>query len=231
MRSAVILAGGMGRRIGMEKAFIEFSGKSLIERTLKTLRPVVDELVVVARDPDQSRRLEAILDDASITCDLIPGQGPVAGIQAGLLKASGKYAFACGCDLPFLNARVVEMLFEKAEGYHAAVPRKDGYAERLHAVYNRAKMEEASRCALDEGERRISAPLSRLNVNYVDSEALRSLDRELLTFFNLNTAEDLRMAQAISIGGPSIAGRRHTPPGRRARAVPGTIGGPIERPL
>jgi len=230
MRSAVILAGGLGSRIGTEKAFIDFLGQSLVERTVESLRPVVDEVVVVGRDPGQARRLDLILGDSTITWDRIPGQGPLAGIQAGLLRASGEYAFVCGCDLPFLNVRVVEMLFELAEGFHAAVPLKNGYAERLHAVYHRALMESASRSALLFGERRISAPLSTLKVNYVETKIVSSVDRDLLTFFNVNSAEDLIEAKTIATGGPSIAGRQNTLPQRRAPAGPGTKGAPIEGP-
>jgi len=49
-------------------------------------------------------------DRIAFTWDSVSGFGPVAGLDAGLRKARGQFAFATGCDLPFLNAGVVERL-------------------------------------------------------------------------------------------------------------------------
>jgi len=210
MRSAVILAGGSSSRLGDEKALLLFGGRPLICWTAELLCSVADEIVVVARDEAHACHLEKATEDwlsdrIALTWDSVPGFGPVAGLDAGLRKARGQFAFATGCDLPFLNAGVVDRLFElvcrkdcRGEGYEAAVPvQPNGLFEPLHSVYHREKMGESCRLAVENGERRIYAPLQQLHFNCVPMELLRPTDPDLLSFFNLNTREDLERARSL----------------------------------
>ena len=224
MRSSVILAGGNSHRLGLEKALLEFDGRPLICWTAKVLLQAADEVVVVAKDRDHAIRLAQIILDRTFsdktisdhtnsgrthsdqnrirfTWDRISGFGPVAGLEAGLRMARGRFAFATACDLPFLNRMVIDKLFQLADrdsGYEAAVPvQPNGYFEPLHSVYERAKMQHACRRALESGERRIHVPLQELVVNRVPKEQFMPMDPDLLSFFNLNTREDLQRAQAL----------------------------------
>ena len=208
MRTAVILAGGSSRRLGAEKSLLLFDGKPLICWTVERLSSVADEIVVVARDEEHSRRLEKFLSQflpfrikPAMAWDSLLGYGPVAGIAAGLGRASGKFAFATACDLPFLSPRVVERLCIQAEedpDCGGAVPvQANGYFEPLHCVYHRKKMQQACEKAMAAGERRIFAPLQEIGMRHVAVDLLRPLDGDLLTFFNLNTREDLERAVAL----------------------------------
>jgi molybdenum cofactor guanylyltransferase len=201
MRSAVILAGGAGSRLGTEKALIKFGGRPLICWTAEKLQMAADEVIVVARDADQAAVLQRLISDVVFTCDSVLGFGPVAGLLSGMRCAKGSLAFATGCDLPFLNVNVIEKLYELTEGNDAAVPiRPNGLNEPLHAVYGRRKMLLACEEALKNEERRIQAPLRRLKVNYVSVDLFRPMDPQLLTFFNINTQEDLEEAQRLWSG-------------------------------
>ncbi len=198
MRSAVILAGGAGSRLGTEKSLLKFGSKPLICWTAEKLRTAADEVIIVARDASQAALLKELPIDAVFTCDSILGYGPVAGLEAGMKRARGRLAFATGCDLPFLNVEVIEKLFEMAEGYDAAVPvRQVGMMEPLHAVYDREKMLSACAAAIKRGERRIQAPLRDLRINRVPVDLFRPIDPELLTFFNINTPENLEEARGL----------------------------------
>ncbi|HSD58873.1 MAG TPA: molybdenum cofactor guanylyltransferase [Methanotrichaceae archaeon] len=198
MRSAVILAGGAGSRLGTEKSFLKFGGRPLICRTVEKLQRAADEVIVVARNANQAAILRTLVQDVVFTCDSVSGFGPVAGLESGMRCAKGSLVFATGCDLPFLNVLVIEKLFELAEGYDAAVPvRQNGMMEPLHAVYDREKMMLACENALERGERRIQAPLRELRVNRISVDLFRPIDPQLLTFFNINTPEDLEEARRL----------------------------------
>jgi molybdenum cofactor guanylyltransferase len=198
MRSAVILAGGAGRRLGKEKSLIKFDGRPLIQWSVEKLALLVEDIVVVARGQEQASQLEDLIPHAAITCDSISGYGPVAGLAAGMEKARNEYVLAIGCDLTFLNADVINLLFEMAKGWDAAVPmRKNGMMEPLHSVYKRDALLTACQKAMERDERRIRVPLSMLRVKNVAVELLRDSDSELLTFFNLNTREDLDLARRL----------------------------------
>lgn len=198
MRSAVILAGGAGSRLGKEKSLIEFDGRPLIQWSVEKLALLVEDVVVVARGPEQARQLEGLIPNASITCDSISGYGPVAGLAAGMEQARNEYVLAIGCDLPFLNVDVINLLFELARGWDAAVPvRENGMMEPLHSVYKRDALLFACQRAIELSEKRIRIPLSMLRVKHVAVELLKNLDPELLTFFNLNTRDDLDLARCL----------------------------------
>jgi len=218
----VILAGGAGRRIGSEKAFLEFFGVTMIERTVEVAGEVADEVVVVARDADQAERLRKVVPEARVVADSVRGFGPVAGLAAGMEAAGSEFVLAVGCDLPFLNPGVINLLFDLARGHDAAVPaREGGLLEPLHAVYRAGPMAMACREALAAGERRIRAPLGALSVRNVPVELLRPLDPELLSLYNLNTEEDLAEARRIEEvrGGGGGPGRRRIRPGRRSKPL------------
>ena len=201
MRSAVILAGGSSRRLGAEKSLLEFGGKPLICWTTEKLNLAADEVIIVARSKDHAERLKKLAIEAVFAWDSIEGYGPVAGLDAGMQCARGSLVFATGCDLPFLNLKVIEKLFDlayKEKSCDATVPlQTNGYMEPLHSVYDREKMLFACQRAIKENERRIRAPLSELQINTVPVEMLRPLDNELLTFFNLNTPMDLEKARRL----------------------------------
>lgn len=203
MRSAVILAGGGSRRLGREKALLEFEGKPLLCWTVERLQLVADEVIVVARSEEHARRLSELVGggSAAFAWDSMEGFGPVAGLDAGMSRARSDLVFATACDLPFLSPKVVEALFLLVEGnvgYDAAVPQHpNGYVEPLHSVYRCAKMMSACRRAMENGERRIRSPLEELCINHVPVERLQPLDEELLTFFNLNTPQDLERARRL----------------------------------
>ncbi len=75
-------------------------------------------MVVVARNANQAAILRTVVQaqDVVFTCDSVAGFGPVAGLESGMRCARGRFVFATGCDLPFLNVLVIEKLFELAEG-------------------------------------------------------------------------------------------------------------------
>jgi len=194
----VILAGGAGRRIGGDKATMEFLGRTMIEWVVDRVRYVALDVVVVVRDEPQRRRIQRRVPDARVVCDQVSGYGPVAGLAAGMEAARGDWSLAAGCDLPFISPEVFDTLFRLAEGHDAVVPlREDGVLETLHAVYRSGPMAEACRRAVEDGERRIVAPLETLRVNRVPVDRLRSADPHLLSFFNVNTKEDLREARRV----------------------------------
>ena len=201
MRSAVILAGGSSSRLGMDKSLLEFDGKPLICWAVEKMRLAADEVIVVARSKDHAEMLRETVPKAVFTWDSILGFGPVAGLHAGMRYAKGGLVFATGCDLPFLNPKVIDKLFELAleqKGYDATVPlRSNGFIEPLHSVYDREKMLAACQSSLNANERKIRAPLKLLHINYVPVEQLQILDDRLLTFFNLNTPQDLEKARKL----------------------------------
>ncbi|MDP2768094.1 MAG: molybdenum cofactor guanylyltransferase [Candidatus Methanoperedens sp.] len=192
--SALILAGGMGSRLGcQEKALIDIKGKPLIAFVIENLKKVVDNVIISVRDREQGELLKFHLSGCRFAYDTYKNRGPLAGILSGLEACEYEYCFIAACDMPFINENVVKMLFGKSEDYDAAIPRwEDGFIEPLHAVYRCKPMIRETEKAIESGETIILAPIFRLNVNYVGIDEIKKSDPYLRTFMNINTPEDIQ---------------------------------------
>ncbi|MCQ8893866.1 MAG: molybdenum cofactor guanylyltransferase [Methanolinea sp.] len=188
-RSAIILVGGEARRAnGQEKYFFTLGGQTFIERLVSTLRGVVDEIVLVAKDPGQCSRFSHM---NGILCvpDIRRGRGPIGGLHAGALAASGDLLFVCACDMPCVSAAVVSRLFSLIGEYDAVIPRWDGeMMEPLHAVYRRSALLD---CLVRSDPPSLRGLAGELSARYVDAQSFRDLDPDLRTFTNINSPRDL----------------------------------------
>jgi molybdopterin-guanine dinucleotide biosynthesis protein A len=116
--------------------------------------------------------------------DRFPGVGPLAGIEAALNATNVEWNLLVACDMPALDASVLEELFVASEGADGAVPSYgDGRIEHLSAVLH-ARCHAAVLAALEVGVFKVSDVLARLKLRYVP---VSNPD----TFANLNTPEDL----------------------------------------
>ncbi len=77
--SAIILAGGQSRRMGRDKAFIEFKGVPLIAHVIERVRHVSNDVLIVANDADAFVRF-----GLPVVADVYPGKGSLGGIFSGL---------------------------------------------------------------------------------------------------------------------------------------------------
>ena len=191
--SAIILAGGKGKRMGYrEKALMAINGKPLISYVIEGLEKVVDNIILSVRDKAQGELFDTVLPGYTYAFDKYENTGPLAGILSGLSVCRDEYCFIAACDMPFINENVVKMLFKGSVNHDAAIPRReDGFLEPLHAVYRCKPMIFETRKAIKNGERIILAPIQKLRVNYVEMEDIRKIDPDLRTFININTPEDM----------------------------------------
>ncbi len=189
MRSAVILVGGEARRAnGEEKYFFRYQGKTFIQRQIDSLRPVVDEIILVARDPGQCGRFSHIAGIQCIT-DIRRGIGPIGGLHAGALAAKGDLIFVSACDMPCIQTDVVRHLFDAIGTYDAAIPCWNSeMLEPLHAVYRKSVLTDYLQSHVPFSLR----PMIRsIRTRYVPVEELRKFDPGLRTFTNINRLEEL----------------------------------------
>ncbi len=189
-RSAVILVGGEARRAnGEEKYFFQYKGKTFIERQIDSIRPVVDEVILVARDPSQCRRFSR-LDGIRCITDIRRGIGPIGGLHAGALAACGELLFVSACDMPCIRTESVRFLFETIGSCDVAIPSwNPEMLEPLHAVYRRSVLVDY----LQSHESFSLRPMIRsLRTRYVPVEDLRRYDPDLVTFTNINRLDELR---------------------------------------
>lgn len=193
-RTAVVLVGGEARRAnGQEKYFFVYEGRTFIERLIDTLSRVADEIILVAKDPEQCKRFPHFTGVRCIT-DLRPGIGPIGGLHAGTLAARGETIFVSACDMPCIDAGVVAYLFEAIGDGDAAIPSWNyDMIEPLHAVYRRSVLMEYLE---DHASYSLRPMIRSIKTRYVPVEDLRRLDPDLRTFTNINKLEELEQINA-----------------------------------
>lgn len=198
--SAIILAGGFSKRFGRDKGLIELHGEPLILHVLNKVADVVNEIVVVVSSRTQKERLQNVLSHrASVGVDKQDVHSPLVGAVTGFDHAQGEYSLLLPCDTPFLSRSVVQRLLDLCTKKAAVIPRwPNGYVEPLQAAYHTESALRSARIVFKEGKRNLRSMIAHLNgVQYISTTVLKALDPELLTFFNVNTADDLRKAEAI----------------------------------
>jgi molybdopterin-guanine dinucleotide biosynthesis protein A len=183
--TAVVLAGGMSRRYGKNKALVRVDGVSLIERVVRTLQRVFDRVVLSANDPD----LYAFLH-LQVIRDVYPGVGQLGGVHAGLFGINDETGFFVACDMPFLNPQLITYMAGLTAGWDAVVPKIGANLEPLHAFYGKTCLSAIVR-AIERRERRIVSFFPDIRVRFVEEREIRRIEPGLDAFTNINRPREL----------------------------------------
>jgi molybdopterin-guanine dinucleotide biosynthesis protein A len=198
--SAVVLAGGMSRRMGRDKALETIAGRTLLARAVDAVLEVTGDVSIVGhRDAYLRYGVPVIADD-------YPGTGPLGGIATALRHARQEFVLVVACDLPLLSVPLLRAMAAQPRGYDvllpvtAAVARQQGGAvtrQTLHAIYRRTCLARFDDC-LKRGERQVVSALDGLNVHELPESWLREYDPNLRSLLNTNRPADLIEARKLA---------------------------------
>ncbi|HMG06692.1 MAG TPA: molybdenum cofactor guanylyltransferase [Chthoniobacterales bacterium] len=161
--TAVLLAGGESRRMGVDKATIIFRGRPLWQRQVELLRTLGPEKIFVSARTDPSwlpRNVEVILDEP-------PSRGPLSGLTKALEKLETSHLVTLAVDMPFMTSEQMAKLWSLAAIDCGVLPMIGEKAEPLAAIYPR----EAA-CELSTALSGADFSLQRLSRNLVQSGKL-----------------------------------------------------------
>lgn len=198
LTSAIILAGGRGERLaGQDKAALLLDSETLLERAHRRVAALADEVVIVLR-PDQELAppLVAATQGAIVVRDLPDHAGVLAAMCVGLEATRHEWSLLVACDMPFIQPSLVRYMWSLREGWDVVVPRLKVGLEPLHALYHRRCLS-SIHDALAQERRRVISFYEPLRVRYVDEDEIARYDPRRLSFFNINTPEDLVRAQEL----------------------------------
>ncbi|HYZ85181.1 MAG TPA: molybdenum cofactor guanylyltransferase, partial [Bryobacteraceae bacterium] len=105
--SGWILAGGLSKRLGQDKALLPFEGQPLVLRTVNLVRQVTGNATIVGRAAVFKQIGIAAMDDHR------QAEGPLAGIITALEVTESEWNLFCPCDLPRLDVRLLEHIRER----------------------------------------------------------------------------------------------------------------------
>lgn len=186
--TGVILAGGESRRMGQDKAHLPWGDRTVIEHIIETLRPLTDEIIVVAKDAAPLSHLHA-----RIVEDLVPDAHALGGLYTGLALAAQERCFVCACDMPFLNPRLIRFLAGQITGYELVIPRSVEGLQPLHAVYAKSALQ-AIEGQLNTRHWDLGNLVFQLDAYIIEPEIVAQHDPEGRSCVNINTPHEYSQA-------------------------------------
>ncbi|WP_404924748.1 molybdenum cofactor guanylyltransferase MobA [Mesorhizobium sp. ORM16] len=198
MTLGVVLAGGLGRRMGGgDKPTRVIGGRTMLEHVIDRLGPQCDGLVLNANgDPIRFARF-----GLPVVADTIEGYpGPLAGMLAALdwtadNRPDVEWVVSAAGDCPFLPRDLVARLqrARMTEGADLAVAASGGQAHPVIGLWKVALRDELRHALTNEGLRKIDRWTTRYGLATVSWPA-----EPVDPFFNANTVEDLAEAERLA---------------------------------
>jgi FdhD protein len=210
---AAVLAGGSSTRMGRDKAAVEVDGRSLLDRTVATLRSVagvVDPVLIVGggqawtpRPPAAGGPEGTSAPDRVHVDDAESGGGPLAGLATALAAApehvgDADVALVTGVDHPWLVTDVLDLLVARghraADEVLAAMLVTDRGPQPLLSAYRPAARTVVD-AAVAAGERRLRVVPDLLTHAAIDPTEWRRYDPAGLTAVDVDTPHELADAE------------------------------------
>jgi molybdopterin-guanine dinucleotide biosynthesis protein A len=184
--TAFILAGGKSTRMGADKAFIDYGGRTLLTRALDLGRLITPDLRIVG-----SR--EKFAPIAPVVEDIFRDCGPLGGIHAALRASPTELNLMLAVDTPFVPVAFLQYLIRSAQSAPDATviaPRSNARWQPLCAIYRR-DFADAADNALRAGRNRIDQLFGQVRTRAIGQEELEAAGFSESIFRNLNTPEEL----------------------------------------
>lgn len=196
--SAAVLAGGMSKRMGVDKATLRIvdNGPTMIDLVVQALERVSDDVLIIGTG--RGDLAELFHGRVRVIPDAYPGTGPLGGIATAVAAARHERCFVVACDLPFLNAELLATMIDADPASDVTIPALAGTSRQggttvyqtLHALYSKSALPMMER-ALREGRNQVIGWFPEARVHPMGEADVRAIDPNLLSCFNVNTKEAL----------------------------------------
>lgn len=179
--SAVILAGGKSRRMGANKAFLEWKGMRFIERLQETLAACFDTVCISG-----AKALYASYNEHCIE-DVYGNIGPLGALASVFDALDSDWIFVVSCDTPTIEVDLLDkLLLELDETADAVLCKANGRLMPLVGVYHRRSLAVMK----EKIEMKSYRMMDFLNeINYKELLLDTQQERQVQ---NINTAEDFK---------------------------------------
>jgi molybdopterin-guanine dinucleotide biosynthesis protein A len=187
--AGAVLLGGRSKRMGRDKAHLDWHGRSWSTRTALLLDRLFEETLLVGGEPEVEAPGRRIADPEGPACAL-------RGLVAALDAASAERVIVLATDLPLLTTDLLLALTAWPET-EVVVPIDACGEHPLCAIYRRKGCLEAARENLASGRLALRTLLAGLETDRVpiDDLGVARPGVDLLT--NVNTPDDLAKLEGL----------------------------------
>ena len=194
MLTIAIQAGGKSSRMGANKAKLPFLGTPLIERVIYRVEPLAANILIVTNHPEEYQNISYPKFP-----DIESGLGALGGLRTALVHSQTEFVANVACDMPFVNPALLNFfldLINEDPTADVVIPRTEHGFEPMHAVYRRSSCLPAVEASLRDGQQRMIAWFDQVEVRAIPGPVLDRFDPLKQAFINLNTPEELALAEA-----------------------------------
>ncbi|MFO0815535.1 MAG: molybdenum cofactor guanylyltransferase [Gemmatales bacterium] len=201
----IILAGGASKRMGKDKAGLQWQGTTILKCLCNSLN-ALSPLVVVGPFHRQMIPLQAGI---RVEFDAKPYAGPLAGLAHGLESfPASSHVFVTGCDYPGMNMLVATQLHQELEQADAVVLTHRGYRQPLPGVY-RASILPCLQQLLHRSETSLQALLNAIETKLVPESVWQTWPDITSQLTHFNTWEEYEAALSLTSAAASSSQPDH----------------------
>lgn len=188
-----IVAGGKSSRMGVNKALAKLGNQSIIAHMIERTQHLgQSETILITNTPAEYQLLKLPMYP-----DVIPDKGSLGGIYSALRYSETAYTLVLACDMPFVNPDILQYLLTRCSSeFEVVVPYANNRLQGLHAIYHIGALP-IIELAIKSNNLRVQSVLEQLKMHVIDESEIKPIDLELSSFLNVNTPDDLKVAQAI----------------------------------
>ena len=196
----LVLAGGLSRRMGTNKAMVMLGDAPLLSHVVRRISPQVSDVTINAATHDKGGWAGTF--GLPLLPDTLNGHaGPLAGVLAGMRhfrnrEAAGSHFLTTPADSPFFPDDLVARLCEHVSDNTIIIAASSGQLHPVFALWPVALADDLEAWLKNDANRRIRAYLARHVTIGVAFPPVETAKGSLDPFFNINTPDELALARS-----------------------------------
>tara|TARA_Y100000814_G_scaffold288463_1_gene259974 strand:+ start:376 stop:1011 length:636 start_codon:yes stop_codon:yes gene_type:complete len=193
--TGIILAGGKSSRLGRDKAWEDVGGQRIIDRVIGALQSSCDEVLIIGDRPERQNEL-SLPKCIQYRSDELKGRGSIGGLYTGLKSSDTLWSLVVACDMPFISRELIRFMLSMISKNRcdAIVPIINGRYQPTHALYNSTCIPFIEK-NISSGNFRMDSYFDEIYLEEISEDVINSIKGAELSFFNVNTEDDLFTAR------------------------------------
>lgn len=193
--TGIILAGGKSSRLGRDKAWEDVGGQRIIDRVIGALQSSCHEVLIIGDRPERQNEL-SLPKCIQYRSDELKGRGSIGGLYTGLKASDTLWSLVVACDMPFISRELIRFMLSiiSKNRCDAIVPVINGRYQPTHALYNSTCIPFIEK-NISSGNFRMDSYFDEIYLEEISEDVINSIKGAELSFFNVNTEDDLFTAR------------------------------------
>ena len=192
---AVVLAGGKSKRFGQDKNCVKLGSRTLLEHVILKIVDKFKEILIVSSNSLEIEEIKKI----TVIPDCFDDLGPLAGVLSSMkwIKKNNKpykWIATFPSDTPFFDISIIDEYKTRIEQSESSLyfVKSNEKRHNIFGLWSIDLMEKLEEDLIINNYRKVEEWANKVGVSTIDIK-IKNYD----PFFNINTKEDLEVAQSI----------------------------------